>query len=223
MKAIIVGCGGVGSFLVPAMAKLLKPENIILVDGDKLEAKNMDRQLFNEEHIGRFKAEALGEKYGCHSVNEWYSMELMAHDPEDWLMGCVDNHPARAAVLAACDFNKCSAIFGANETLSAEAYLYKPDWRASKLDPRVYYPEIIKVTTGDPRAGAIGCTGEAQEENRQLVTANFMAAALMQHLFVAHALEGPRLKEYAIKSLPHRLGSSLSRLGYDTIKQTIGE
>lgn len=220
MRVIIIGCGGVGSWLAASMVKLVSPENVLLIDGDRLEKKNLDRQLFDESDIDDFKASALGRRLGCEAHDEWYSSTLMAHEPTDWLMACVDNHPARAAILGACDYNECSTIMGSNETHSAEAFVYRKGWRDTPLDPRVYYKEILEVTHGDPRAAAIGCTGEAQVENRQLVSANFMAAALMQHLFVAHAMEGPNLDAKARSYLPHRTSSNLSRLEFIRVVDT---
>mgnify|MGYP000856154200 CR=1 FL=1 len=61
---------------------------------------------------------------------------------------------------------------------SAEAYYYRRRWKGTARDPRVYYPEINQDRSGDPRATSIGCTGEVQNQNRQLVSANLMAAAL---------------------------------------------
>lgn len=218
MKTYIIGAGGTGSWLAASLVRLVGPDNVVLVDGDKLEARNLDRQLFQREHIGQNKAQALAGLYGCDFLPEWYSSGLTEHGGSDVLFVAVDNHPGRASALLACDFAGCSAIFGANETHSAEAYVYLPEWRGTRLDPREYYPDILTVTTGDPRAGLIGCTGEAQLNNRQLVSANFMAAALMQHLFVAHFLEGPKASGEARASLPHRLRSNLTRL--ETMRPT---
>jgi len=69
----IIGAGGVGSWLAPAMCKLVGPSHVVIVDGDKLEEKNLDRQLFSTDEIGEFKSDALARKYGCKSVPEWYS------------------------------------------------------------------------------------------------------------------------------------------------------
>lgn len=207
----IIGAGGVGSFMAPALIMLTAPEDVIIVDGDKLEAKNLNRQLFDKGDIGKFKAQALASKYGCGAVCKWYDRTLIQHRPEDWLFCVVDNHPARSAALGACDLFGCSAIIAANEVHSSEAYLYQPGMKNTKLDPRVYYPEIETSTSGDPRAAAIGCTGEAQENNRQLVTANFMAAALALHLFVVWAMEAKGLKAATLKSLPHRLSQTLTK------------
>jgi hypothetical protein len=219
----IIGCGGVGSWLAPALCLLAKPINVTLVDGDTLEHKNLNRQLFDESHIGMNKAVALGEKYGCQSNDHWYSPTLMPHEPEDWLFGLVDNHPARRSVLQCCDMYGCKAIFAANETHSSEAYVYLPEWRGTCRDPRTYYPEIQTDNSDDPRNAAIGCTGEAQVGNPQLVTANFMAAALAGHMYVVWALEAPKLDAGVRPFLPYKLVNNLTANETHKVGELTGE
>lgn len=211
MKHIyVIGAGGVGSWLTPAICLLAGKENVTVIDGDVLEKKNLNRQLFTEAEIGKTKAEALAKKYGCGHLQTFYSHGQFSMDDNDWLLVGVDNNPARASVLQSCDAFGCKAIFAANEVTSAEAYYYEPEWINSPLDPRRYYPEIITDTTLDPRNAAIGCTGEAQLANRQLVTANFMAAALLQHLFVVWSIEAVKIKRDAREYLPYKLVQNLS-------------
>lgn len=219
-KIYILGAGGVGSWLAPAICMLKDPADVTIIDGDTLEKKNLNRQLFDESDIGSKKADALGLKYGCPSVNKFYSHgmnlsgdseALVALDSSDWLLVGVDNNPGRAAALQSCDAYGCRAIFGANETTSSEAYYYDPRWRGTQMDPRIYYPEIGTDHSDDPRAAAIGCTGDSQRSNRQLVTANFMAAALMQHLFVLWEIERKKFKREAIAHVPHRLRQNLTK------------
>jgi len=213
MKTIIIGCGGVGSWLVPVITRLLKEKDeIILIDKDRLESKNLDRQLFSVESVGHYKAEVLAEKYGCEYRNAWYSSSMMQHGRSDILFACVDNHPTRVSILEACDRNRCRCIIAANETHSAEAYYYQSEWQGTHLDPRVFYPEILADKSGDPRAVAIGCTGEAQQQNPQLATANFMAAALALNLYVVWVQELKKADESVLPHLPHRLSSTLTRL-----------
>ncbi len=217
MKSIyIIGAGGVGSWLTPAMCLLTASGRVTVIDGDFLEKKNLNRQLFDISHIGKEKARCLAEKYKCNSNSAWFSHGSMAFDASDWLMVGVDNNPARKAVLQSCDQYGCKAIFGANETTSAEAYYYDPLWKDSDLDPRVYYPEILTDDSDDPRSEAIGCTGEAQAKNVQLVSANFMAAALMQHLYVLHAMEKPKLERAVHKEMMHRIRQNLN--SYEFLK-----
>lgn len=66
---VIYGVGGTGSRIVPALAQLMSkmptlinPE-MILVDFDVVETKNLDRQNFAASDVGKNKAEALAARY----------------------------------------------------------------------------------------------------------------------------------------------------------------
>ncbi len=201
MKAYIIGGGGVGSLLCPTLCMLIGPEQVTVVDGDKLEPGNMNRQLFTKQDMGRNKADALAARYRCKSIPKFYSFGAVDHSKYDVLLVCVDNNPGRIAALRACDFQGCTGIFAANETLSSEAFIYKTEWRDTDLDPRITSPDLLTDATGDPTT----CTGEAQENNRQLVSANMMAAAQALHLYVVHILEGPKLDRDTLPHLPSKL------------------
>jgi hypothetical protein len=114
--------------------------------------------------------------------------------------------------LEVCDDSGCQAIIAANEMHSSEAYYYQRTWKGTSRDPRVYYPELATDTGGDPRSASIGCTGEIQETHPQLVSANLMAAALAEHLYVLWHLKAPRLDKETVKLLPYRFAANLSKL-----------
>lgn len=68
-KIMIVGCGGTGSRLVPLLGQFLKtcawiinPE-ILLIDDDIVEEKNLLRQNFISPDVGKYKAEVLAQRY----------------------------------------------------------------------------------------------------------------------------------------------------------------
>jgi len=65
-KIMIIGCGGTGSFLAHAIARIAhetdKEISITLVDGDTVEEKNIGRQNFYYTEIGQNKAEILAER-----------------------------------------------------------------------------------------------------------------------------------------------------------------
>ncbi len=215
MNIYIIGAGGVGSWLAHAMCRLADPYDITIIDGDTLEEKNLDRQLFDKSQIGRNKADALAARLECNYVAEWYSPYSVQHSRHDWVFCCVDNSPSRLDCLKAADMHECKVIIAANEVHSSEAYVYLPEWQGNpRLDPRLYYPELMSDTTGHPGQRAAGCTGEAQRANRQLVTANFMAAALASHLYVVWAMEARKMKPETKASLPHRLNQNLTRNSY---------
>lgn len=66
---VVYGCGGTGSRLIPAIAQLMStlttliaPE-MVLVDFDEVEEKNLSRQNFAKPDVGKNKAEALAARY----------------------------------------------------------------------------------------------------------------------------------------------------------------
>lgn len=184
---IIVGCGGVASYLLPCLLKVLpKGTNVILVDKDELELKNMDRQLFKLDMIGMNKAEALAKvvetKLPLEVVPEFFTPGSIQVPEGSLLLGCADNHAARKAILQAADDCSGHAIIGGNEFTDADAYYYHFTWRDSPQDPRIYFPEINTDKTGDPTRPR-GCQGEAQVQTPQLAIANFGAAHHMLWLF----------------------------------------
>jgi hypothetical protein len=140
-----------------------------LIDGDRIETKNLNRQFFDARQVGQNKAQALAARHQCHFIPEWFARGQLRHQRNDWLLCLVDNHRTRLEALEVCDESGCQAILAANETHSAEAYYYRRSWKGTRRDPRVYYPELNIDRSNDPRAAAIGCTGEAQIQNRQLV------------------------------------------------------
>ena len=208
----IIGCGGVGSAIVPSLCLLKRPTEITLVDGDTIEEKNLNRQMFDRNQVGTNKAKALADRFNCRFIPEWFARGKIRHQRTDWLICLVDNHPARRETLEVCDEVGCQAIFAANGKHSSEAYYYRRSWQQTDRDPRVYYPEIATDRGGDPRAAAIGCTGEAQAQDRQLVSANLMAAALAEHLFVLWNLKAPRMDKETQSILPYKFAANLTKL-----------
>jgi hypothetical protein len=186
----IIGCGGIGGWLVPLLIKMkAKEDSLILMDGDWVEEKNFDRQLFQYEHLGWNKAEALAATYGMLEFLPRYLQKETRPEVtnNDWIWCCVDNHPARASCLEWVDDlylegKHTKLLLGGNEYEYQEAYLYLPYWRnVGILDPRIRFPEILTDTSGD--AARPHCTGLAQKENPQLALYNYLAAGSMVHLW----------------------------------------
>jgi len=61
---VLVGCGGTGGFLAEAVCRLLldRPAELYLVDHDRVEAKNLRRQAFQDGDVGKYKAQVLAER-----------------------------------------------------------------------------------------------------------------------------------------------------------------
>lgn len=110
-QVLIVGTGGTGGYLSSAIAQEAAINDsiykILLIDGDKVEEKNILRQPFFEAEIGEFKSTVLARKLSyvyptirCLSFSEYIT------EPNDFkglidtelvpiIIGCVDNAHAR--------------------------------------------------------------------------------------------------------------------------------
>lgn len=115
VNLVLVGCGGTGSWLAPAVARvgrLLRDSRgldvfIHFVDPDLVEEKNVYRQNFSNAEIGENKAYALAFRYGL----SW-GMPIIAHPrhlkdlkqvPGGYrqttvFLGCVDRASARQEI-----------------------------------------------------------------------------------------------------------------------------
>ncbi|MDP3063061.1 MAG: ThiF family adenylyltransferase, partial [Chloroflexota bacterium] len=109
----VVGCGGTGGFVAEGLCRLFRSSGarIVLVDGDRVEERNLLRQNFYPEELGRFKAQALAERLAMKfrmlveyaldplldPMEEQRSQRWMALSP-GILVGCVDNAHARATM-----------------------------------------------------------------------------------------------------------------------------
>ncbi len=62
-EVMIVGCGGTGGFVAEGLCRLL-PVNVplVLVDPDRVEERNLRRQNFFTEELGKLKSEALAQR-----------------------------------------------------------------------------------------------------------------------------------------------------------------
>ncbi len=185
MRHLVIGAGGVNSWLIAKLVRAAPGEYVRILDGDRLEERNLDRQLFDFSDIGKLKAEALAIKYRVDWQGDFFTSGTLRLEESDLLWVGVDNHSARREALDACDLYGCQALLGANEETDAEAYYYRREWGGGPNDPRVIYPSILTDRSGDPLR-PVGCIEAAQEHGQvQTVLANGLAADFMLHLYWA--------------------------------------
>lgn len=193
---LIVGVGGAGGWIVQMKAKSPLGKDtplLVLMDGDTVELKNLERQLFSEHDLSRPKTRAfekllakagwqegsyLGIPEYIHPGCDLYEFLRNEHRAPLRIYCCPDNHVARATCLYLADargegMETYVAISG-NEYVSASADMYIPAWRDTGADIRVRHPEILTDKDHDPLAPP--CTGEAVESAPQLAIANMNAA-----------------------------------------------
>jgi molybdopterin/thiamine biosynthesis adenylyltransferase len=173
-----------------------KSKNILfLVDGDRVEPGNLDRQYYGKRSIGKFKVEALTRQLvdqGVPAGNLQYCTAFVCGDREQWPSGlsdaltlsdavicAVDNHACRRTLLDFCVSEGKVFISAANELTDSEAFWWH---RGMPADHHPYrrWPELLTDNTNDPTKP--GCVGaEAGEAAGQLAHANFLAAGMAAH------------------------------------------
>lgn len=117
MCVTLIGCGGTGSWLAPAIARLARVADrkldITFVDPDHVEEANICRQNFCDAEIGKNKATALAERYGqawgldITSIEARFDANRLdrAWGSVNLLIGCVDNAAARKSINKALGWN----------------------------------------------------------------------------------------------------------------------
>ncbi|MBA4375818.1 MAG: thiamine biosynthesis protein ThiF [Anaerolinea sp.] len=113
INLLMVGCGGTGSWLAPAVARVGKilierfsrEIEIAFFDPDTVEEKNIYRQNFCAAEIGKNKASALAERYGqawgieIGAVNQTFKeLDRRFYGSMAFIIGCVDNAKARQSI-----------------------------------------------------------------------------------------------------------------------------
>lgn len=105
---MVCGCGGVGSFVAEALCRSGLGE-ITLVDFDKVEPSNLNRQLMSEkDNIGKKKTEALKERLEKVSDTKVYTIDTFINDDfkidkeYDYVVDCIDVLASKYALVRKC-------------------------------------------------------------------------------------------------------------------------
>ena len=117
---VVVGVGGVGSWVVEALARS-GVDRLTVIDADHVAESNINRQLpALQDTLGRAKTEVLRERIV--SINARCQVDLVdafvdAENLEavlpaeaDWVLDCIDNFRVKAAMIAFCCRRKQSLI-----------------------------------------------------------------------------------------------------------------
>jgi len=171
-RFVIAGLGGTGGYVFYHLARLIASQKnkdnyqILLADGDIVEGKNLIRQNFIQDDVGRKKVEVLSERYGyVYDINiPYYSqyiedqeilIDLLSETKANFvptitvLIGCVDNNKTRQL------FHKTFADFpdlmvyidSGNDEWSGQVIMGAKGRKKIMLPPiGYYYPDILEDT-----------------------------------------------------------------------------
>lgn len=112
---IIIGAGGTGGYLIPNLGRMVgiknkegKSHTVTIVDADLIEDKNLLRQNFSPNDVGKNKAEVMASRYGRAFGQTFYYLtdyiesgeqvfEIMQSESNKMpvIIDCVDNNKTR--------------------------------------------------------------------------------------------------------------------------------
>lgn len=133
---LVVGCGGLGSAVLPYLAAA-GVGTLIIADHDYIDETNLQRQIcYTERDIGRFKAEVAAEflyarNHDCHievhtdALDADGLQQLLPHC--DVVLDCSDNAATRHAINAAAVLNRTPLVSGAAVGFSGQLAVFRTD------------------------------------------------------------------------------------------------
>ncbi len=144
-RAVVVGSGGIASYLWSPLGRLLStlgPKNMILVDGDTFEKKNMERQDMRIPDEKEFKADVLTRRVQesfpelnvasiPKFITEFHSVQPNTITVDkailegDLVFSCVDNHATRLLLSKRMQrFRNGILVSCGNEKVTGNVYRY---------------------------------------------------------------------------------------------------
>ena len=110
-RIAIVGCGGTGSHVARLVGRMLwdrkgqgmSVPQVTFIDPDRVEMKNVGRQMFTAADVGQFKAEVLMRRFnaalGLNTQAQPVSASRANLHNQDIVIGCVDSHHGRNTIF----------------------------------------------------------------------------------------------------------------------------
>lgn len=200
LKIKVIGCGGIGSWLVDPLCTMLSyapytQVEVTLIDGDTYEERNRERQNFGE--IGpkaTITCDRLKKNFARLTfwdnpayLTDANAIKLIRED--DIVVVCVDNHKTRKLISdRASELDNVTVISGGNELTDGNVLVQiRRDGGDFTLPlANKYHPELMNPDDKNPGDNKEqGCQAQ-QASAPQLVATNFaIAATMLNSLYVA--------------------------------------
>jgi molybdopterin/thiamine biosynthesis adenylyltransferase len=182
---VLIGSGGTGGIVLPFLIRHAQKlhghhYDIDIVDGDKVEDKNVIRQGYSLEDVGKFKADiAAGQPGSLHAFNQYLTRDNADRliQERDIVIIAADNWVVRADVeRRALELEHVTVINGGNEAETASCQIFMRRQEENLSPPLSYqHPEIL--VEGLNREEESCMVRAASPDNEQTIAANLMSAA----------------------------------------------
>lgn len=238
---LIVGIGGTGGNFAKEFCRYVSylPEeerndiNIVFVDGDIVEEKNLKRQPFFEDDISRPKAAAfadtiadsfeldvcVADKYLSDQQEIVDIVQSLAPEHESYIpiiVGCVDNHRARQVMhdyFCSAATKNCIYFDSGNEFESGEIITGVKAQGEIKQQPRGYYfPEVLTDTSPSKLEESCGAINESSPQHlvTNLMASNLLLSEVVNFLDSGATKDGilffNAFEPYVVRRVPERMG-----------------
>jgi len=205
----VVGLGGTGAQVARSVARMvydmkaarMHTPQIVLIDPDKVEQKNVGRQLYTEADVGQAKAYVLMRRF-----NMALGLDTIAIDQpvnaekhfERWgnvIVGAVDNHLARRELAkangaiwidAGNHFNAGQVIIGnTSDHETAMRYIDGQNGRYPYLpNAALVFPQLLEPEPAAPQPiQPVSCAELVEEGSQHLLVNDWVAVVAAQYLY----------------------------------------
>ncbi len=216
LKIILAGCGGSGSWLAPHVARIASEARqrwqrveLVFVDPDVVEDKNIPRQNFVPAELGINKACALAQRYAVwgteiQAVPAPYDPRLASNwDTLTVVIGCVDNAAARQSIAQSLEGRTSASVwwldcgnaresgqvlFGSTNQIRALQEAFKLETYCTALpSPALVQPQLLEPLPEEIAGHTLSCA-ELAAANAQGLTINGMIACIASDYLVRFLL-----------------------------------
>lgn len=204
-RVVLVGVGGTGSHLARNLARMcydliargLQSPQLVFIDPDRVEQKNVGRQMFIAAELGLHKSEVLAKRFNrALGLDIAYSTEhfdAAYHcSRSDLLIGCVDNHQARRELARYkgtwldCGNDRYSGqvIIGTSESWDMLQYLDTSDSTRWLPNAAAVYPDLLEPPPASD-APDLSCAEATLIGDQHLLVNDLMATIAAGYVFKA--------------------------------------
>jgi len=172
MNVMIIGAGGIGSYFVNHISRLLELKQINDVitcyDDDIVEKKNMLYQNFDTGDIDSLKVDALSYRYpNIQFKNQRLNIELLQKLKNDFIIICADNNQIRREVF--------------------ETGIPFLDSRANGKTVGIFSSRTENyLSTMDTSTKSSSCQNPFQIEKKEIEYGNVVVAAMLAQSFLSY-------------------------------------